>query len=360
MSKEQILEVLKTVNYPGFSRGIVDFGLVKSVEQLDGAWKISLKVTTSDPSIGQQLSDTIKPALAEQIGLHDVQVETEILAPQQTGPPKAAQAQAAQQVPILPGVQHKVAVASGKGGVGKSTVACNLAIALAQAGHAVGLFDADIYGPSLPMMMGTSGEKPKVANEKLQPVERYGIKMMSIGYFIKDDDPVIWRGPMVMKAIEQFLRDVDWGKLDYLIIDLPPGTGDAQLSLSQLVSLTGAVVVSTPQDVALLDAVKGVLMFKHVNVPILGIVENMSFFECPHCKERSDIFSHGGGERACEDLEVPFLGSIPIHLDVRAGGDSGTPLTHSSPDSTVGQAFKQIADAVVKSSLQEPDVKISV
>lgn len=254
----------------------------------------------------------------------------------------------AEQDSLIPLVKHTIAVSSGKGGVGKTTVSVNLAVALAQSGWQVGLLDCDVYGPNVPLMMGI--KQPDLGGgqgQKLIPPQRYGVKLMSIGFFVSDDNPVVWRGPMINSAIQQFLRDVEWGALDYLVVDLPPGTGDAQLSLAQLVPLTGAVIVTTPQEVSLLDSRKGLAMFQKVHVPVLGIIENMSLFVCPHCRERTDIFSHGGGRTAAEKLGVPFLGEIPIDLAIRSGGDAGRPLLDAAPDSPQADAFRRIAEAVV-------------
>lgn len=243
---------------------------------------------------------------------------------------------------LIPSVKHVIAVSSGKGGVGKSTVAANLAVALAQSGATVGLMDADIYGPNIPMMMGVE-QPPEQQDGKLLPAESHGVKLISMGFFVPEETAVVWRGPMVHKALEQFYRDVLWGELDYLLIDLPPGTGDAQLTLSQLVPLSGAITVTTPQEVALYDVRKGMMMFQQVNVPLLGIIENMSFFLCPHCGERTEIFSHGGGERASAKFDIPFLGRIPIDPAIRAGGDIGMPIVAAQPGSPTTQAFKEIA-----------------
>src|SRR6185295_448829 len=236
-----------------------------------------------------------------------------------------------------------IAVASGKGGVGKSTVAVNLAVALRLEGARVGLMDVDIYGPSIPLMTGTEGVKPGVVNGRLQPVEAHGLKLLSMGYLVPAGQAVVWRGPMLHKAITQFFEDCDWGEIDYLVVDLPPGTGDVQLSLSQIFPLTGAVMVTTPQQVALIDVIKGANMFERVNVPLLGIVENMSYFVCPCCQTRSEIFSHGGGRRAAKEHDWPFLGEIPIDPSVRVGGDEGTPVVISHPDSVVAKAFRATA-----------------
>ncbi len=243
---------------------------------------------------------------------------------------------------LIPGVKHVIAVGSGKGGVGKSTVAVNLAVALRLNGATVGLLDADIYGPNVPMMMGIK-KQPEQRDGKIIPPESYGVKVISMGFFVPEETAVVWRGPMVHTAIQQLFRDVLWDELDYLLVDLPPGTGDAQLTLSQLVPLTGAVTVTTPQEVALYDVRKGLMMFQKVNVPLLGIVENMSYFVCGHCGERTEIFSHGGGERAAEKVGVPFLGRVPIDPAIRAGGDSGEPIVVADPKSPQAKAFREIA-----------------
>ncbi len=243
---------------------------------------------------------------------------------------------------LIPGVKHVIAVSSGKGGVGKSTVSVNLAVALSLAGAKVGLLDADIYGPNIPMMMGVE-KPPEQKDGKIAPAVSHGVKLISMGFFVPAETAVVWRGPMVHTAIQQLFRDVLWGELDYLLIDLPPGTGDAQLTLSQLVPLSGAVTVTTPQEVALHDVRKGMMMFQKVNVPLLGIIENMSYFVCGHCGHRTDIFSHGGGERAAEKLGVPFLGGIPIDPEICEGGDIGRPIAVANPDSPQARAFRQIA-----------------
>jgi ATP-binding protein involved in chromosome partitioning len=246
---------------------------------------------------------------------------------------------------LIPGVKHVIAVSSGKGGVGKSTVAVNLAAALGQLGARVGLMDADVYGPNIPMMMGVT-QPPEQQDGKIKPAESHGVKLISMGFFVPEDTAVVWRGPMIHTAIQQFFRDVVWGELDYLLIDLPPGTGDAQLTISQLVPLTGAITVTTPQEVSLHDVRKGMMMFQKVNVPLLGIIENMSYYVCAHCGTREEIFSHGGGERAAEKLGIPFLGNIPIDPAIRAGGDSGMPLVVGNPDSPQSKAFRSIAEKI--------------
>ncbi len=247
---------------------------------------------------------------------------------------------------LIPTVKHTIAISSGKGGVGKSTVAVNLACALVKQGARVGLMDADMYGPNVPMMMGVH-KQPEQQDGKLLPAVSHGVKLISMGFFVPEETPLTWRGPMIHTAIQQFFRDVLWGDLDYLLVDLPPGTGDAQLSISQLVPLSGAVIVTTPQEVALHDSRKGLVMFQKVNVPILGIIENMSYYVCGKCGERTEIFSYGGGERAAEKLGLPFLGRIPIDPAIRVGGDSGMPIVVADPNSPQAKAFTAIASAMV-------------
>ncbi len=247
---------------------------------------------------------------------------------------------------LIPDVRHVIAISSGKGGVGKSTVAANLACALALSGAKVGLLDADLYGPNIPMMMGSTAG-PEQKDGKIVPVESYGVKLISMAFLVPEEAPLVWRGPMVHQYLQAFFRDVLWGELDYLLLDLPPGTGDVQLSISQMVPLAGAITVTTPQEVALYDVRKGMAMFQKVNVPLLGIIENMSFFLCGHCGERTEIFSHGGGERAAEKLGIPFLGRIPIDPAIRDGGDSGHPIVVANPASPQAAAFREIAQKIV-------------
>jgi len=260
----------------------------------------------------------------------------------EVNPQAGASPQGQAQEPLIPGVKRVIAVSSGKGGVGKSTVAVNLAVAMAQAGARVGLMDADIYGPNIPMMMGAT-QPPAQQDGKIAPAESHGVKFISMGFFVPEETAVVWRGPMIHTAITQFFRDVIWGELDYLFVDLPPGTGDAQLTISQLVPLCGAVTVTTPQEVALHDVRKGMMMFQKVNVPLLGIIENMSYYVCKHCGEREEIFSHGGGERAAQKLGIPFLGRIPIDPAIRIGGDRGVPVVVAEPESPQAAAFRDIA-----------------
>jgi ATP-binding protein involved in chromosome partitioning len=269
-------------------------------------------------------------------GIREVRIKTE------SSVPKARDLQA--RAPI-PGVKNIVAVASGKGGVGKTTVAVNIAVALARMGAAVGLMDSDVYGPNVPRMLGIQGS-PRAVGDRIQPLEGLGLRVMSMGFLNPGDRPLIWRGPMLHSVIQQFLRNVDWGELDYLILDLPPGTGDVQLTLTQTVPLSGGVVVTTPSDVALEDARKAIEMFRQVKVEVLGIVENMSYFICPHCSERIEIFSHGGGKKTSEDFDIPFLGEVALNPEVRAGGDNGSPVAARGPESPEARSFYEIASQV--------------
>lgn len=259
----------------------------------------------------------------------------------------------------IPGVKNSIAIASGKGGVGKSTTTANLAVALAQIGQRVGILDADLYGPSLPMLMGIR-EKPLVSTEKkLVPIKKFGIQCFSIGFMIAPETPMIWRGPMVQGALQQILKDVLWEDIDILLIDMPPGTGDVQLTLAQLTRMRGAIIVSTPQDIALIDARKGLEMFRKVNVPVLGIIENMSIFHCPHCGQASEIFSHGGAQREAERLGVPFLGEVPLYLPIRTGSDSGTPFVVEHPQAPEAQSYQQIAQKII-TSLEQKEEKFKM
>jgi ATP-binding protein involved in chromosome partitioning len=264
----------------------------------------------------------------------------------QAAAPRARAAQAGEQAPGIPGVESIIAVASGKGGVGKSTTAVNLALGLRDLGLKVGVLDADIYGPSMPKLLAIRERPQTVGGTRLKPITRYGLTVMSIGFLIEEETPMIWRGPMVMSAITQMLREVEWGTLDVMVVDMPPGTGDAQLTMAQQVPLKGAVIVSTPQDLALIDARRGVAMFKRVNVPVLGVVENMSYFLCPSCGTRSDIFGHGGAQAEAERLGVPFLGEVPLHMDIREKSDAGLPVVATEPDGPHAKIYRDIATRV--------------
>ena len=344
--KQRVLDALREVTFPGMSRDVVSFGFVREVSTDGDRVVVELRVPTHNPGAGEQIRAQVQQRVAQVPGVGTAEVKLEVVRPTQRSEP-AAQKAVSRDPRLLPEVKSVVAVASGKGGVGKSTVAVNLAVRLAQLGHKVGLLDADIYGPSAPMMLGLNA-RPRVEGNRLLPFERYGLRVMSLGFVLDVDTPVIWRGPMVMKALEQLLGEVEWGALDFLIVDLPPGTGDAQLTLTQRVPLSGAVIVSTPQDVALIDARKGLAMFRKVNVPVLGLVENMSGFVCPHCGERSDIFKRGGAERTAELLQCRFLGRIPLDPAIALGGDAGTPIVVEQPKGALAEAFGAIAEAVVE------------
>ena len=349
-----VLAALATVIEPDSGRDVVSLRMVSGLVVKDGNVGFSLEV---DPARGEALEPLRQAAEAAVFALDGVSSVTAVLTAHSAGGESAAPAAPPRgdtgaggggaRAPLLPDVGAIIAVASGKGGVGKSTVACNLALGLARLGLSVGLLDADIYGPSLPRMMGATG-RPSTddAGKTLIPMAAHGLKCMSIGFMVAEDSPMIWRGPMVMSALEQMLRDVAWGALDVLVVDMPPGTGDAQLTMAQRVPLAGAVIVSTPQDIALLDARKGLNMFRKVNVPVLGIVENMSFFYCPKCGERSDIFGHGGARADAEAYGVDFLGEVPLHMAIRSAGDGGAPIVVGAPESPEASAFMTVAAAV--------------
>lgn len=333
ITEHDVLNALRSVMDPDLNRDVVSLGFIKDMKIEGGSVSFKLELTTPACPLKAQLKAASEEAVRKISGVKEVLVDVTS---------KVVPHRVEEKGNILPGVKNIVAISSGKGGVGKSTVSVNLAVALAKCGARVGLLDTDIYGPSIPIMMGVT-EKPEVRGEKMVPIEKYGVRLMSLGFLIPEDTAVIWRGPMVMKAVEQLLTDVEWGELDYMLIDLPPGTGDVQLTLVQKVPLSGSVIVTTPQDVALLDVVRGISMFRKVNVPILGIVENMSFFQCPHCGERTDIFSHGGGEAASKKQEVPFLGELPLDPKVRTGGDTGRPIVVEDPASPQSKIFMDMA-----------------
>ena len=352
--ESSVWEALKGVKFPGMSRDIVSFGFVSRVKACAGAVVVELQMATGNPTAAEKVKGDVERAVSALPGVDEVKVNMNV-----TRPPsreESAQRAIAQDATLIPEVRHVVAVASGKGGVGKSTVAANLAVTLGQLGHKVGILDADIYGPSVPMMFGIN-ERPRLDGNRVIPFQKYGIKVMSLGFILETDTPVIWRGPMVMKALEQMLGDVEWGELDYMILDLPPGTGDAQLTVTQKVPLAGAVIVTTPQDVALIDARKGLAMFKKVNVPVIGIIENMSTFVCPHCGHETDIFKKDGGKRTAELLRTAFLGSIPLDPQIVLGGDDGVPIVVSAPKGPHGQAFRNVAEAVVKEVARQDELK---
>ncbi len=345
ITEDEIKNALKSVRYPGYSRDIVSFGLVKQVSAQNGAVSVMMQLTAGSPEIAQQIKTESERVLKSLPGVNHVHVE--VKAP--TGAQAVAAANPWQNQNRVPGIKRIVAVASGKGGVGKSTTSVNLACALKHLGARVGLLDCDIYGPSIPLMMGIR-EKPGVSEDQTMmiPPQSHGIKLMSMGFLIEGDSPVIWRGPMIMKTIQQFFSSVVWGELDYLLVDLPPGTGDAQLSLCQTVPLDGGVIVTTPQEASLGVVRKGIAMFEKVNVPILGIVENMSYFITPN-GERAEIFGHGGGWEDSEREKLPLLGEIPIFTEIRVGGDEGIPVVISAPQKPPAQAFIKIAETLRKS-----------
>jgi ATP-binding protein involved in chromosome partitioning len=339
VSLEQVAIALARVNYPGYQTDIVSLGLVEEVTPAaDGGYAITLRSGTDREEILRDLAARIHQALTHELGVPKVEFKVRKIEPElgeKTGKVR------------LDGTRFIVAVASGKGGVGKSTVAANLAAALSRIGYKVGLLDADIYGPSVPMMFGTGEERPRGASgQSFYPVERFGVKLISIGFFLNDKAPVIWRGPMVMGAVRQFLKDTLWGTQDFLIVDLPPGTGDAQLTLAQEVAIDGAVIVTTPQDVALADAMRAVRMFRQVHCPLLGVVENMSFFVCPDCGERDEIFGHGGGDKMAAGEHMEMLARLPIFTEVREAGDAGTPIVIAQPEHPASQAFIDLARRV--------------
>ncbi|MGI9508386.1 MAG: iron-sulfur cluster carrier protein ApbC [Geminicoccaceae bacterium] len=366
ITKDNVLEALKKILDPAHGRSVVDLDMVSGIVIKDGNVGFALEIEPNEAAA--KAKEPLRQACEDAVmALDGVTSVTAVLTAEraaggrQGGPPSAGQGQGNGAPggspgtgpaglggrPELPGIEHVIAVASGKGGVGKSTTSTNLALALAARGKRVGILDADIYGPSQPRMLGITGKPVSPDGQKLMPMENFGIKVMSMGFLVDEDAPMIWRGPMVQSAIQQMLNDVAWGELDFLVVDLPPGTGDAQLTMSQHVPLAGAVIVSTPQDIALLDARKALNMFRKVDVPILGIIENMSYFACPHCGERSDIFSHGGARETAEKYGVDFLGEIPLDIDIRENSDRGRPPVVSSPEGPQARCYLDIADAVV-------------
>ncbi len=341
LTQDEIQNALKSVKYPGYSRDIVSFGLVKEISAANGAVSVTMQLTSPNPEAAQEIKTESERVLKNLPGVNHVHVEVrQPVAGAAPASPFANQNK-------VSGVKRIIAVASGKGGVGKSTCSVNLACALTHLGAKVGLLDCDIYGPSIPLMMGVH-DKPTISpEERLVPPVAHGVKVMSIGLLLTDDQPVIWRGPMITKTIQQFLLAVEWGELDFLLVDLPPGTGDAQLSLCQTVPLDGGVIISTPQEASLGVVRKGIAMFRKVNVPILGIVENMSYFTAPN-GERVEIFGHGGGQDEAARQNVPFLGEVPIFTAIREGGDRGMPIVVSAPNHAAGKAFIQIAETLRK------------
>ncbi len=358
VTKDQVLAALAAITTP---QGVplTDAGVLSDIVASDGKVFFSINVDAAQAQSWEPVRAKADAAVRQIAGVTTTLVALTAERKATTSPRQGVQpagaprsthrhshASASGRPAPIRGVASVVAVASGKGGVGKSTTALNLALGLRDLGLRVGLLDADIYGPSVPRLIGTQ-ERPELDSEKrMIPIARFGLSIMSIGFLVSDDMPMIWRGPMIMSAITQMLREVVWGKLDVLVIDLPPGTGDAQLTLSQQAPINGAVIVSTPQDLALMDARRGVMMFRQVNIPVLGVVENMSYFECPHCGTRSDIFGHGGARIEAERLGVPFLGEVPLDLAIRTNSDQGTPIVESMPDSSYAKIYRELAGRV--------------
>jgi ATP-binding protein involved in chromosome partitioning len=334
----QLSEALRRVVYPGYDADIVTLGIVEEITAIDGGVAVTLRQGGAREDVIHEVARQVRELLSRELKLVKVEVAVRRLEPElgeRTG--RVA----------LEGVRYVIAVASGKGGVGKSTVAANLAAGLSRLGYRVGLLDADIYGPSVPLMFGTGGARPQSAGEqRFYPVERYGISLISIGMFLTERAPVIWRGPMVMGAVRQFLKDTVWQSRDFLVVDLPPGTGDAPLTLAQQVCLDGALIVTTPQDVAVLDAQRALKMLRQVHCPLLGVVENMSYFVCPDCGELDEIFGHGGGERIARNENLKLLSRLPIYAHVREAGDSGIPITLGEPEHPASRAFLELAREV--------------
>jgi ATP-binding protein involved in chromosome partitioning len=361
-TERAVLDALRAVRDPDQGKDIVSLGLVKEIHIHDAEVSFTLAFAGQAPATKATLHSSASKAVSQLPGVSRVSVKmgsAGAARPQEAAPAHGHGAAPAAE--FIPEVKQTIAVSSGKGGVGKSTVAVNLALALKQAGAQVGLVDVDVYGPDVPLMMGAKG-RPGMFDNKIIPVEAHGIKIMSIGLLVAEREALVWRGPMIHSAVQQFLRDVSWGPLDYLVFDMPPGTGDAQLSLSQVVPLSGVVMVTTPQDVALLDVRKALGMFRKLNVPILGIVENMSYFIAPDTGHRYDIFGEGGGQRVAEEFGVPLLGQIPLEMETRAGGDAGVPITVGHPDSAQAKAFRAIAAAAAArveavAALKLPDLR---
>lgn len=361
LTESQVIDVLRGIDSGTAGLDVVARGWVKNVHIKEGRVTFALEVPASMGPKLEPVRIAAEAAVRSLTGVHSVTavLTAEARRPAPAPTPNAPQGRARLE---LPTVKHIVAVASGKGGVGKSTTALNLAVALARLGKKVALFDADIYGPSVPRLTGLAGKKPMSDGKRVTPLEAHGIKLMSIGFMMAEDTPVVWRGPMVMGALEQMLRDVEWGDLDVMIVDMPPGTGDTQLTMSQRVPLAGAVIVSTPQDIALIDARKGLGMFRKVEVPILGLIENMSYYVCPNCNHREEIFSHGGAHRTADELGVDFLGEVPLDIKIRLTSDEGTPVVVSDPDGPHALGYIEIAkrlwDKVSNSRRKAPEISV--
>jgi ATP-binding protein involved in chromosome partitioning len=355
VDQARVLEALKVVRDPDLNRDIVSLGFIKDLRLDAGRVAFTIELTTPACPVKDQMRDQARAAVMQIAGVTSVDVNMSARVREAVGSDGPRQS--------LPGVKNVIAVGAGKGGVGKTTVAVNLAIALAKCGSKVGIIDADIYGPNVPIMLGIKTQLT-TDGQKIVPAEKYGLQVISMGFLTQDDAPIIWRGPMLHGALQQFFREVAWKNLDYLVIDLPPGTGDVALSLSQTVPVAGAIVVTTPQQVSLADSRRAVAMYKKLNIPTLGVVENMSYFVCRHCNHEADIFGHGGGEEMAATLGVPFLGRIPIYQPIREGGDNGVPLLISEPESPAGRAFmaaaEQAAAQVSIASYNRPTIPLTV
>ena len=336
VTQEQVLEVLRTVQDPDLHKDIVALGFVKDVQIKNGEVDFTIQLTTPACPVRDQMKEEAETKVRGLAGVTAARANMTADVRARAGFGRQA----------IPGIRNIIAVGAGKGGVGKSTTSVNLAIALRMKGARVGLIDGDVYGPNIPQMLGTTAQPEGTADKRIIPVEAHGLKVISIGMMVPPDQPVIWRGPMLHSTIQQFMNGVEWGELDYLVVDLPPGTGDITLSMAQSVPVAGAVVVTTPQGVSVSDVRKAVMMFRQLNIPVLGAVENMSYFACPHCNERTDIFGHGGGARMAEDLGIPFLGEVPIDTRVRTGGDEGAPIVEAVPDAPAAQALAGVAGKV--------------
>jgi ATP-binding protein involved in chromosome partitioning len=363
-TERAVLDALRTIRDPDQGQDIVSLGLVKELRIQDAEVSFTLAFAGQAPATKAALHSGASKAVSQLPGVTRVSVKMGSAARPAQAPQAHAHGHGGAPAPsaeFIPEVKHTIAVSSGKGGVGKSTVAVNLALALKHSGAQVGLVDVDVYGPDVPLMMGAK-DRPGMFENKIIPVEAHGIKIMSIGLLVAEREALVWRGPMIHSAVQQFLRDVSWGPLDYLVFDMPPGTGDAQLSLSQVVPLSGVVMVTTPQEVALLDVRKALAMFRKLNVPILGIVENMSYFIAPDTGRRYGIFGEGGGQRVADEFGVPLLGQIPLEMQTREGGDAGVPVTVGHPDSAQAKAFRSIATAAIArvqemAGLKLPDLR---
>ncbi len=355
LEQASVLDALKVVRDPDLQRDIVTLGFIKNLKIDGGHVAFTIELTTPACPVKDQMRDQARAAVQQLAGVTSVDVQMTARVREAVGADGTRQ--------MVPGVKNVIAVGAGKGGVGKTTVAVNLALALAKSGGRVGIIDADIYGPNVPIMLGLKTQLT-TDGQKIVPAEKYGLQVISMGFLTGDDAPIIWRGPMLHGALQQFFREVAWTNLDYLVVDLPPGTGDVVLSLSQTVPVAGAIVVTTPQQVSLADTRRAVAMYKKLNIPTLGIIENMSYFACTECHHEADIFGHGGGEKMADELSIPFIGRLPIYQPIREGSDSGVPLMISEPESPAGKAFMAAAERAAAqvsiASFNRPTIQLTV